>query len=180
MRIAHVSLFAFVACATPAPPSDELRQLYRADQAERAADWSQLSQEELHAIAARDELRRQRVLDLVRGDQLKAPADRYHAAMVLQHGGDPDDYLLAHVLAAAAAFDGHHEARWLAAAALDRYLHAIDRAQWFDTQYRQGAGKPWTMEPRADRLPDGLRQVYGVPPAAVAAEQLRKMNGDAR
>ena len=59
----------------------------------------------------------------------------------------------------------------------DRFLQSVQRAQWFDTQFKKLGEQPWTMDPRVDWLPPRLRQVYGVPPAAVAAERLRQMNG---
>ncbi|WP_336216067.1 hypothetical protein [Nonomuraea sp. LPB2021202275-12-8] len=51
---------------------------------------------------------------------LRSPSDRFHAAMVLHHGAEPRDALMAHMLATAAAFD--------------RYLQASGHPQVFGTQ----------------------------------------------
>jgi len=93
--------------------------------------------------------------------------------MILQHGGTPADFLLAHIPATTALSRGHGESRWLAAATLDRYLQSLDRPQVFGTQYRQQDSAPWTQG-AYDRqfLPDSLRGDHGVPSYA---EQLRRL-----
>ena len=70
------------------PISEELAALFAADQADRSmegGDWSE--------ITARDGERRARVLEIVQAGQLSGSADYFHAAMILQHGDLPEDYL---------------------------------------------------------------------------------------
>jgi hypothetical protein len=73
--------------------------------------------------------------------------DYERAAMVFQHGSTPEDILMAHVLAVTALGRGNTDARWLAAATLDRFLHRVKQPQVFGTQFGKQEGQPWTMEP---------------------------------
>ena len=123
-----------------------------------------------------DQVRLARVLELVHAGALETPADSYHAAMVLQHGSEPDHFLLAHLLATSAALQGDERGAWLSAASLDRYLQRIDRPQWFGTQYQRKDGEPWTQEPCVWTLPDSISVVFGVPPLAESQAQLIEMN----
>jgi hypothetical protein len=95
---------------------------------------------------------------------LRAADDYYYAAMVFQHGEAPEDYLLAHAMAMAAQAAGRPDAAWIAAATLDRFLHKVDRAQIFGTQYVGGTGEP-TTQGKFDTalIPDSLRRALGVP-----------------
>lgn len=158
------------------PHTEELRALFEADQAVRASGFQGMSPDEIRAVVASDTLRRERVLELLAQDALQHPGDLYHAAMVLQHGSDPADFLMAHVLAAAAAQDGFEPARWLSAASLDRYLMSVDQPQVFRTQYNSMNNEPWTQDPSLDLLGDGLRERFGVPSLESAKAQLDEMN----
>ena len=53
---------------------------------------------------------------------LQTGADCYHAAMILQHGGEPEDYLLDHELCVVAIGRGEERAKRLAATSEDRFL----------------------------------------------------------
>ena len=163
----------------PAPGdsvSQVLRELYEADQGDRRFT-SPPSEEEWRAITRRDRERRARVLELVRSGALESAEDYYHAAMVLQHGEGSEDVLVAHILATVAGFKGHEGGRWLSAAALDRFLHRIDRPQRLGTQYqRDDPDDPWTQEPYERWLPDAVREAYGVRPLENQEEFLREMN----
>ena len=147
----------------------ELEEIYRADQKDRESGLG------LH-LAPRDAARRQRVLAIVRNGLLKSADDYHNAAMVLQHGAGPEDYLLAHILASIAAFKGRDDARWLSAAALDRYLRSIHRNQVFGTQYVRSGSGPWEQAP-FDRklLPDTIRSEYGVPPLSEQHKKLEEL-----
>jgi len=95
---------------------------------------------------------------------LRAADDYYYAAMIYQHGEEPDDYLLAHAFAMAAQAGGRPDAAWIAAASFDRFLHNIDRAQIFGTQYVSPTGEPVTQGKFDPALiPDSLRRALGVP-----------------
>ena len=68
--------------------------------------------------------------------QLYTGADNYYAAMILQHGEKPEDYLLAHELCIVAISKREAKAKWLAAATEDRFLMMIGHPQRFATQFR--------------------------------------------
>jgi hypothetical protein len=162
--------------ATPAPADDaELARLYQEDQADRSPkagapiDWEKVS--------PRDRARESRVKELYAADRLRTGADYYHAAMVLQHAGTPEDYLLAHEFCVAALAQGEARAKWLAAATEDRYLMTINRPQRFATQFRSdGPDKPMRLYQVDPAVTDGLRRALDVPPLANAKAREAKMN----
>lgn len=146
-------------CKADCPVNAEMTRLFDADQAARKdgfdGDWDR--------IEAEDAQRRARTGALIVAGSLRSGTDFYHAAYIYQHGGEPDDYLKAHVLATSAVAKGRADAAWIAAATLDRYLKAIGRSQIYGTQYSIRDGKA-TQEPYDRALvPDALRVVAGVP-----------------
>ncbi|WP_284734724.1 hypothetical protein [Sphingosinicella terrae] len=141
----------------------EIAELYAADQAARRdpvlIDWA--------VVSVEDRRRRARVRELLDAGELASGEDFRQAAFIFQHGASPDDYLLAHSLAVVAVARGRPDATWIAAAALDRYLQAIERPQIFGTQFRSPPGAMTTQEPYDRSLvPDALRQALGVPAQA--------------
>lgn len=145
------------------PTNAEMTALFDADQTARRdphIDWV--------SVGAADKRRRLRTLELLAARQLHSGDDFYHAAYVMQHGHDPDDYLKAHALAIVAAASGKPAAAWIAAASLDRYLQSIGQPQVYGTQFTLRDGK-WSQQPfRPELLPDVLRSASRVP---VLAEQ---------
>ena len=77
--------------------------------------------------------------NLLRRGLVQTGVDNRDAAWLFQHGENPKDYLLAHVLAVRAMALGETTASWIAAATLDRYLQSIGKEQIFGTQYSAGA-----------------------------------------
>ena len=123
------------------PENLDLTKLYNADQTEREGpnvDWTALYH---HDIERRVQLRQ-----WLAAGKVVTGIDYYHAAMILQHGQNPDDYLLAHVLAVTAISKGNLDARWLSAATLDRYLRSIWQPQVYGTQYQMTPEKKWVHE----------------------------------
>jgi hypothetical protein len=59
---------------------------------------------------------------LIAAGQLQTAEDYFHAARIFQHGDRPEDAWRAHQLALKSANLGYRPARWLAAAAYDRWL----------------------------------------------------------
>jgi hypothetical protein len=97
------------------------------DQDDRIQDRPQMS--------ANDALRRKRVHQLLDEGALRTARDFSDAAIIFQHGQEPEDYLLAHVLAMIAVAKGDKNGREIAAITLDRYLQSIGQSQIFGTQY---------------------------------------------
>ncbi len=119
---------------TDAAVSAELERLAQSDQADRRAfsagtlGWD--------AVAAGDSARRARVEALVGTLRLRTGADRYHAALVLQHGGRPYDFYRAYLWSRAAVEEhGHGPAAWLVPRAYDRWRQSIGQPQVYGTQW---------------------------------------------
>jgi hypothetical protein len=146
--------------ASPAPSdSEELRRLHDEDQADRAAeaiDWS--------VVGPRDHARLKRVKELFETDSLHTANDYYSAAMILQHGEVPEDFLLAHEFCVVAIHKGKNdrESAWLAASAEDRFLMNIGRPQRFGTQFRSEGAGPLRLYTVGDGVTDELRRLMGV------------------
>jgi len=165
-----------VSPVAPAPSdSEELKRIFEEDQADRspamsgqAIDWS--------VVGPRDEAREVRVKELLGQGALHTGADYFHAAMVLQHAPEPDDYLLCHDLCVIAIGKGEARAKWLAAASMDRFLVSIGRLQRFGTQFGgTRAGMPMRLRPVDPAVSDRLRQEFNVPPLAEAKKREAKM-----
>lgn len=161
-------------------PTDnlELQKIQEADQADRqpssgSIDWS--------LVTVRDRAREAQVEELYRQGKLLTGTDYFNAALVLQHGSKPEDYLLAHELCVVAIIKGNVPARWLAAATEDRFLMNIGRPQRFGTQYRPEPGKP-SSPMRLYQVDDGslsstdeLRKQMNAPSLAAAQEREETM-----
>jgi hypothetical protein len=147
--------------------NEELANLYQEDQGDRtppngkAVDWT--------VVGPRDKARLARVKELYTQNHLHTGADYYHAALILQHGDAPEDFLLAHELCIVAISKGNRNGRSLAAASEDRFLMNIGRPQRFGTQYR---ADPITAPFRLYRVDSGvtdeLRRALDVPSLAEA------------
>lgn len=154
---------SYISDRAPVASNSEMASIYAADQADRQAgmdtDWT--------VVAPRDRARRQRVRELLDQGLLASGQDYQYAAFVFQHGDEPEDYLLAHALAMAAQAKGKHDAAWIAAASLDRYLASTGKGQIFGTQFGRDAGGRTTQKPgETALLTDAIRIAVGVPPLA--------------
>jgi hypothetical protein len=147
MRLALVLLLSFIpSCLQaqtiptnnlPSHVSDNptLTEMFTLDQEARGSDhidWAKLAKD--------DEQRRNDLRHMLSAGGVRTGNDYFHAAMIFQHGQNPDEYLMAHVLAMDAVALGSKEARWLSAATLDRYLLSIWQPQVFGTQFHGGPG----------------------------------------
>ena len=137
-----------------------LRKIYEEDQKDRNDE-------------AGDARRREQVRQLITEGKLQSGEDYYYAAFIFQHGQKPADYLYAHVLAVTAVNEGVHNAMWLSAATLDRYLHSIRQPQVFGTQFGSLYDSRDDQEPY-DRgvVSDALREQWCVAPQATQANIL--------
>jgi hypothetical protein len=164
----------------------EIKSLYDADQGDRTMMESSGSgswlPQDMMKIAERDVERRKRTRQLLDDGSLKSADDYYHAAMVMQHGDKPDDFLLANILANASVKLGREKSAWLAAASLDRYLMKIGQPQIFGTQFN--SAKPsdpstWTNEPYNKTLvSDTLRKIYLQPTLDETQKRLENLKNN--
>ncbi len=124
-----------------------MRQLYVQDRRDRGVALSDAGEplppnataatQDLDAavLQKHDAERRKRVQELIRAGQVTTAQDFHDAAYIYQHGQEPKDYLLAHILAVEAVVKGDATSKWISAATLDRYLQATGQSQVFGTQY---------------------------------------------
>lgn len=137
--------------------NEELRRFFKEDQDDRK--MSNRSE-----LRARDRARRLRVEQLIHEGAVQTPEDYFHAALIFQHGEVLDHYWKAHELARVAAAGGFSGARWLAAAAYDRWLMSQGRPQKYGTQYirdESGSRTLWNIDPTTT---DEERAEWEVPP----------------
>src|SRR4030095_1409710 len=99
--------------------NDELAALYASDRREHNPQTAPFGYKELREL---DRQCRKRVDEMIAADELQTAEDYFHAAQLFQHGDNIYDYQRAYPLAAKAAELGHRPARWMAAAACDRWL----------------------------------------------------------
>lgn len=151
----------------------ELQKLFQQDQADRTGRHPD--------TGTRDGARRQQIEALIAAGALQAPEDYYHAAMIYQHAFHPvvtigpnkevvavsaDEESVrcvwrAHELALRAADQGYTPARWLAAAAYDRWLEGQGKPQKYGTQSL--GDKLWQIDPATS---DAERAAWDVKPLA--------------
>jgi hypothetical protein len=151
----------------------ELLAAYLADQALRGGEIEDLEaakrQDAAHQLVARTALAQH---------ALRTADDYFHAAMILQHGGTPQSYAEARALAKKAVElrPWFGQARWLYAAATDRWLQATGKPQIYGTQYRQKDGK-WTLEPfDPSAVTDAQRAEWRVPSLAERLRFIEEIN----
>jgi hypothetical protein len=143
----------------------ELAQLCADDQADQKTPEADALTE---AFLRRQMKRRDRCLEIMAAGGLASKEDFRNAALLLQHGSQRDDYLLGHILAGAAAFEGGVEfGEFLTAATLDRYLVHSKLPQCFGSQ---GLDPTAGEDPSNSvlRLNDAVRRAYGLEPLAPA------------
>jgi hypothetical protein len=147
----------------------ELKKIYDDDLYEHA-HAPKHGTPEYQAMRERDHQRRIQVRNLINADTLKTAEDYFHAARIFQHGDTPEDAWQAHQLALHSAQLGHHPARWMAAAAYDRWLMYQGKPQKYGTQYVSDGKRQrlWDVEPGTTDL---QRAQWDVP---ALMDQIRK------
>jgi hypothetical protein len=177
MRLSTLPLVFALTCAAqtaqhPAPTTDnaELKQMFIADQFDRGNDpydpKAKVPYIPGNDVTKNDAARRTRVRQMIDSGLVRTGADYFRAALVFQHGSQPQDYLLAHVLAEVSVARGGNYSRWLSAAALDRYLLSIGQSQIFGTQFDNKQAKK-NYDPHL--LNDSLRAASCVPDESTPA-----------
>jgi hypothetical protein len=151
----------------------EMTHIFEADQKAREGDMAKI---DWSVVGRQDEQRRVAVTELLKQGKLHTGEDFEHAAFLFQHGGTPDDYLLAHTLAMVAVARGRSAAIWIAAATLDRYLQNIQQPQIYGTQFTWKDNAPTTQDPyHRELISDALRRALGVPPMAQQEERRKEI-----
>jgi hypothetical protein len=154
-------------------PNAEMTAIFDEDQAARQ-NWQNMTDAQRAAVAVQDEVRRKQTRMLLDAGELRAGADFRRAAFVFQHGETADDFLAAHTFALVALAMGDTEARWIAAATLDRYLTTIGKPQIYGTQFdNQLAREPYNRA----LISDDLRRALNVPSVAEQLDQSRALIG---
>ena len=159
----------------------ELHEMYLADQKERvdlmgSGDLKHISLETALALTHNDSVRRKQVYTLLKDNKLRTAKDFSEAALILQHGNDTSDYRNAHELALASITLGNRDAKWLAAATLDRYLVAQKKPQKYGTQSftnkKTGKLQLYRVDPS---ITDKEREKWDVPPLKNALKAAEKV-----
>jgi hypothetical protein len=103
---------------------------------------------------------------MIKTGLLSTGEDFQKAAFIFQHGTQPRDYIMAHVLALSASAVEPFSGTWIAAATFDRYLSSTGKPQVFGTALDDRT--------RFDRqfLPDSIRVANCVPSLAVRKQQI--------
>ena len=129
-------------------------------------------------VARSDQDRVVLVLEQIGAGNVMTAADRFNAAIVLQHtpmtfrndslmGVSPDNYLLGHHLAKAAFAAGYAPARELVAQSIDRYLSMTTGVQKYGTnRFINQKTEKEELAPIDRATTDAERAQYGVPPLA--------------
>jgi hypothetical protein len=119
------------------------------------ADWK--------ARLAASHQRRVEVLGFLEQRLVTSSEALYQAAVIFQNGGTSEFYKLAHQLAERAMELGSLKARWIYAAAMDRYLLSNGKLQKFGTQMVQTIDGRRSLQPVEPTTTDEERLKYGVP-----------------
>ncbi len=139
--------------------NEELKRLSDEDQSDRtppegkSIDWA--------TVSPRDKARLKRVKQLYTQNLLHTADDYDRAAIVLQHGEVPEDFLLAHEFWVVAISKGKNDKDTLsmAAASEDRFLMNIGRPQRFGTQLRSEGNGPIQLYLVDPGVSDELRRL---------------------
>ena len=167
-------IFVSVFCNINAQDNSELRKMYEEDQNARKVekiDWDQLTVE--------DSIRRAKVTGMINQNLLSTSNDFLHAAMIFQHGNDSTYFKIARDLSKRAVeIDSTNKlARWLIAAAQDRYLLSTGKPQWYGTQNLILGNKWYLRKIDTTKVTDTERIYYGVETLNKIKENIIKMNG---
>ena len=118
--------------ASGATNNAELQRMRDADQADRE---DPIDEAKMKRMDINDPKRLARVMELVAANAPLTGRDMQNAATVLQHGGRPNDYRLAHELSVAAYALGDTTSLWLISRSYDRMLLHFGHRQRLATQF---------------------------------------------
>ena len=129
--------------AAGATNNAELQKLRDDDQADREGE---IDQAKMARMQVNDSVRQTRTLEMIEEGTPKTGRDMHNAATVLQHGGTPENYRLAHELSIAAIALGDTTALWLVSRSYDRMLLSMGHRQRLNTQYGGADAKPMPLD----------------------------------
>lgn len=168
--VTRIVLVLVVVVAASAQSNKELEKIYADDQADRANMFT-MPAGQIGKMLKNDGPRRKRVREMIDAGALTTAEDYVRAAFIFQHGGAPDDFLMAHVLGMIATkMDGSGVG--IAAMSLDRYLLNTGKPQIFGLDLN--ATRPFNE----NLLTDGMRAAVCVPSVASRAKFLAAIAKD--
>lgn len=148
--------------------SAELKALADADQKDRPNNVL------AEGATGRDLVRRKRVAEIFAEGCLRTGADYENAALVFQHGSDPDHFLQTYIWASRAVALGDSDAQGLISCGIDRYLESVGRKQIYATQAFSTDGGCNCLWPVEKTSTDDDRRLIG---AKTLAEQFKWIDG---
>lgn len=147
--------------ATQAARSKELKKLFEADIHDRD-NWEKMSRKQLEMMRMRDQVRRIRVSEIFAEGCFKTSDDYAEAALIYQHGEDPDHFYQAFIWSNRAVALGDKDQKQMVALTIDRYLVSIGKKQLFGSQAFASPATNWCycMSQVEPTFPDSMRQDY--------------------
>ncbi len=154
-------------------PAALLAEFYAADRREHGA-VPPVGTLKYQVLRERDRTRGAHTDTALRARGTPSASDLFHAAWLFSHGDDPEDARRGHELAREAAHQGHPQARWLAAAAFDRWCMYEGRQQMYGTQFVPDGEcyRLWDVDPSTT---DEDRAAWDVPSLAVQRNRAEEM-----
>lgn len=152
--------------------NQQLKDLYESDREDHAVQRI-VGDTGYAEMRSRDSERREKVRAILDSDEPNDPIDLYHAAWVLNHGDQIADAELAYHLAERSYTSGYDLARWLYAAAFDRWCMYSGLPQKFGTQIVPDGVcyRVWDTNPVTT---DGERKQFNVPSIETMRERARE------
>ena len=144
--------------------NSQLKSLFDLDQSDHALIRTP-GAEGYDEMRKRDAARRDQVRTIIAKADLLDAIDFYHAAWILNHGDNVADAEVAFALAEKSFELGHEPAKWLFAAAYDRWCMYRGQPQKFGTQIVPD-GQRYRVWDTATDTTDEERQRYNVPSIA--------------
>jgi hypothetical protein len=172
-----LSLLSCPAVAADRPASNAaLQALKEQDQAARsgsAIDW--------YKVAEEDTVRRAEVMKLVATGALMTAEDYINAALIFQHGQQPEDIRMAFSMSTIAIrLDPESKrAKSLSASNWDRILMRLEKPQWYGTQFKKDhvAGGKWELyQIDETAVTDADRKALYVPTLEEAKAHVQTLN----
>lgn len=156
--------------------SKELQEIVNADQADRVAAPN-IPENQWPDILKRDLKRRQRVGEIFGEGCFKTSADYAAAALVYQHGDQPDHYFQTYIWSKRAVELGDTSQKRMMALGVDRFLVNTGKKQLFASQAsRPFNSKCWCLQPVESNFTDEKRKEFNAQSIKEALAWIDSMN----